>query len=74
MNEEFNYSPENGLSREEHKWLSEQFNDREKKQLEQIDILQEQMKVLRRINSTLQIIAVIALVTALLITLQLLGL
>jgi hypothetical protein len=74
MNEEMNYSPENGLSREEHKWLSEQFNERDRNQLEQIKILQEQMKILRRLNATLQIIAVIVLVSALLLVLQLLGL
>ena len=75
MNEVMNYySPENGLSREEHKWLSEQFNESGKNQLEQIKVVQEQIKVLRRINTTLQIIAVIGVLIALLVILQLLGL
>jgi hypothetical protein len=73
MNEEMNYSLENGLSREEHKWLSEQFTEGNKNQLEQLRILQEQMKILRRINATLQIIAVIVLASALLVALQLIG-
>jgi hypothetical protein len=74
MNEELNYGLENGLSREEHKWLSEKFTESDLTRLEQTKILQEQMKILRRINSTLQIIAVIVLVSALLVAMQLLGL
>jgi hypothetical protein len=74
MNEELNYGSENGLSREEHKWLSEKFIESDRNQLEQIKILQDQTKILHRINTSLQIIAVIVLISVLLVVLQLLGL
>jgi predicted nucleic acid-binding Zn ribbon protein len=74
MDEEIPYSLENGMSRQEHKWLSDRFTDRDKNQCEQIKILQEQKKILRTINTTIQIVAVIVLVIAVLVALQILGL
>jgi hypothetical protein len=74
MNDELHFGLENGLSQEEHKWLSEQFTESRNNQLEQIKLLQEQMKILRRIHTTLQIVAVILLVSAILLSVQVLGL
>ena len=72
MEEEIPYSLQNGLSREEHKWLAERFTESDKLQQEQVRILQEQVRILHRINSTIQIVAVILLVAAILVALQVL--
>jgi hypothetical protein len=74
MNNEMHFGMENGLSQEEHKWLTEQFKERGDHQLEQIKLLQDQMKILRRINATIQIVAVILLVSTILLTVHVLGL
>ena len=74
MEDEIPYSLDNGLGREEHKWLSDRFAEREKNQREQITILLEQKKTLRTIKTTVQIVAVIMLVMAVLVALQILGL
>jgi hypothetical protein len=71
--EEIPYTLENGLSRQEHKWLTERFMESEKLQQEQLDLLRKQIKVLRTMNTTIQIIAVIVLVSVLIYVLQVLG-
>jgi hypothetical protein len=71
--EEIPYTLENGLSRQEHKWLTERFMESEKLQQEQLDLLRKQIKVLRTMNTTIQIIAVIVLVSVIISVLQVLG-